>query len=332
MIDQGTGIVEFLNADLLMGRSLSDLALTSGAGIGGRLTLTSGVPVTTADVAGATSIFLTPYSGQFVPGYNGVEWVQYDVGGEISLALDSNAAHTGYHQLGKLFDLFVEVSTGVPRLVSGPAWTSTTVRAQAISQLNGLWTNTASMVTKFDTSAATLTVPANQGLYVGTFGATANGQTGDLASGRNLWNFFNRKPRKLAIFDATNTWNYSVAAFQPMNANGNNIASFIRGLDEDVVLATHVAQAINSTATVRTVIASIGLDATNAKAADVKNGFGQINNAVTFPLTATYSGYPGLGFHYLCPLEFGGGADVQTWYGDNGGTSFQSGLNGWCMA
>ena len=62
------------------------------ASVGGRLTLTSGVPVTEADVTGASGIILTPYltdcSATYSPTTGTFEPVQF---GEMALALNASA-------------------------------------------------------------------------------------------------------------------------------------------------------------------------------------------------------------------------------------------------
>jgi hypothetical protein len=62
---------------------------TPVASPGGRLTLTSGVPVMTADVAAATTIYYTPYAGNSIPIYNGTVFVPYAFA-ELSLALNDS--------------------------------------------------------------------------------------------------------------------------------------------------------------------------------------------------------------------------------------------------
>ncbi len=298
----------------------------------GRLTLTTATPVPVADVTAGATVYYTPYVGRFVPIYDGTEWVIYDIGGELSLALDSNAAHTGYHQSGKLFDFFIENSTGTPRLVTGPAWSSNTARAQAISQVNGIYVNTASMTAKFDTSSSTVTVAASRGTYVGSAYMSAGAQTNDSARLRHLWNMYNRVSRKLMRQDTTDTWNYSTNSFQQANASATNQVEVMRGLDEDVVSLSLIAAAFSSTATFRSVLVAIGLDSATTKAADCVNTGGSGSSAVVATLSAAYSGYPGLGYHFLAWLERGGGTDTQTWQGDNGGTALQTGMAGACFA
>ena len=82
-----------------------------------RLTLTSGLPVTIADVVGAGTIYFTPYKGPRIALHDGVDdWNVYS-SAEISIAL---AALTK----GVIYDLFCYPNAGVPAL-SAVAWEST---------------------------------------------------------------------------------------------------------------------------------------------------------------------------------------------------------------
>lgn len=79
------------------------LGVTAGALIGGRLTLTSGTPVTTADVTAAGTLYYTPYLHNRIGVYDGTRWKIYAFS-EISLAL---AVTSGY-----LYDVFVYDNAG----------------------------------------------------------------------------------------------------------------------------------------------------------------------------------------------------------------------------
>ena len=60
--------------------------------INGRLTLTSGVPVTTSDVTAATTLYFTPYGGNFISAYpSGAAPVQTYSPGEINVQLTTTA-------------------------------------------------------------------------------------------------------------------------------------------------------------------------------------------------------------------------------------------------
>jgi hypothetical protein len=95
--------------------------LLGAGGPQGRLTLTTAVPVMSAGVSAAATIYYTPYTGDNIPIYDGSKWVRTTFT-ELSLALDSDTGHTGYQQIDNLYDLFVINDAGTVRLGTGPAW------------------------------------------------------------------------------------------------------------------------------------------------------------------------------------------------------------------
>lgn len=120
----GAGVIEELSA--------SDVAaLGIGATVpgvpGGRLTLSSGVPVMTSTVSGATTIYYTPYLHQFVPLYDGTDWKMFDVGGELSQTTSDSTKSPAAVVQYALYDLFLWVDSGTYRCTRGPAWTYSSV-------------------------------------------------------------------------------------------------------------------------------------------------------------------------------------------------------------
>lgn len=93
-----------------------------------RLSLTTGVSVTTSDVVNAQTIYCTPHSGNVISLYDGAKWVLYE-SNEFSLALGTLAAGN--------YDVFCYANAGVPTL-EFLAWTNSTTRATAIVQQNGI--------------------------------------------------------------------------------------------------------------------------------------------------------------------------------------------------
>jgi hypothetical protein len=94
-----------------------------------RLTLTSGVAVTTGDVVNASTIYCTPYNGDVISLFNGSNWVPY-TSNEFSLAL-------GTLTNKKLYDVFCYANSGVPTL-EFLVWTNDTTRATALTLQNGV--------------------------------------------------------------------------------------------------------------------------------------------------------------------------------------------------
>ena len=82
----------------------------------GRLTLVSGTPVLTSDQTAKTAVYYTPYIGDAVPLYDGVDWFNYSFS-ELTLNLD-----TSNHPLDNLYDIFVWNNAGTISIGTGPAW------------------------------------------------------------------------------------------------------------------------------------------------------------------------------------------------------------------
>lgn len=299
----------------------------------GRLTLTTLVPVTTSDVTGATSIYYTPAAGDRVPIYNGTRWTS-TVFTELTLALDPTAAHTGYQQSGKIFDLFVINDAGTIRLASGPAWTSDTGRGTGagtteLQMLNGVLTNKNSLATARFGSASgnTVAVSANQATYVGSFRAIADGQAADTLANRLLFNAYNQAVRPMGVYEGTASYAYSTATWRQTNAAATNQLGVLCGLAgiEVSVKCSHMV----STSSSGLCYTGIGLDSTTAPIAASIMGAVTANatGAIISPMYGSWEGFPGLGYHYLAWLERAFGTGAQTWYGGNGAT-YQNGIIG----
>jgi hypothetical protein len=295
----------------------------------GRLTLTSATAVTTSDVAGAATIYYTPSAGLGVPLYNGATTGMVSIGAELSLALDSNSGHTGYHQSGKIFDLVIALNGATPVLGTSPAWTNDTTRADALAFKNGFLTNSSSMVVRFGSgSGDTLTVAANQALYVGSFRATANGQASDTITKRLLFNAFNQVDRPMSLTDTVNTFAYSSATYQQFNASTANQFEILDGLGGGVAEVFSLGMAISSAATLRQIYSGVGIDSSTVNSAQTIE-VAVCENTRYANARSQYRGAPGLGYHTLRWIHRGGGGDTQTWAGTNSGVNaYRPGLIG----
>ncbi|QKC90579.1 hypothetical protein EB230_20855 [Mesorhizobium sp. NZP2234] len=288
----------------------------------GRLTLTSGTAITATDVSGATSVYYIPASGNVVPVWTGSSFFN-KVFSELTLALDATSGHTGYHQSGKNFDLFVINDSGTMRLVSGPAWSSDTTRGTGVGTTelelkNGIWTNkNALAAARFGSaSSSTLAVAANRATFVGSMRMTADGTTEDSVVKRFISNASNLAQRRLRRADPASPWTYSLATERQANGNTANkveVLNCLAGRISDVML---MIAATNSTTTPALCVAGIGFDSITAR-----NGAVQMNG-LTYAVSseayrsifAKFTGDCGLGYHYLSWLERGAGtADTQTW-------------------
>ena len=302
---------------------------------GGRLTLATGTPVMTSSQVAKTTLYYTPYTGLWVPVYDGTRMVMSSIGSELSLALNSNSGHTGYHQSGKNYDFFYAYVSGTFYFGTGPAWTNDTTRSAALAYLQGVLTNSGTMTLRYGTSSGlTVSVPANQATYLGTVRMSADGQTrfkfGASAAGGDdawfgLWNMYNRVVVATSVKDSTNSWSYNSGTFQAANASTTNRISFIRGLDEDAVDATYLMSIAAASANTLPAI-NIGLDSTSA-GSGIPGALPAFN--ANLSLISRYVGIPGLGWHFLQAVEKAVGtfANTPTFYGDAGDASaYGSGL------
>jgi hypothetical protein len=305
----------------------------------GRLSLVSGVPVSASDVTGATSIYYVPAVGSYVPVFDGTAFRARDIGAQVTHALTSNTGHTLYQAAGAVYDEWLFWDGSAVKLGNGPSWAvgavagSTTARGTGagsteLEMHQGFLVNKNSMQVRWGAGAGDITtVPARQATFVGSFSPTAHGQATDTRAKRLMFNAYNKADRAMRIQDPANTWTYSVSAYRQANGNAANQLEFLSGLAGVAVHAHLSAVAFSSTATHRGVFSAIGLDGLTVPE-DTTTAFTYVTEQ-SQQLLATYDGVPGLGLHRLVWLEFGGGTDVQTWFGtNNGGALVRTGLFG----
>lgn len=221
----------------------SSVAISGGGGSSaiftpqGRLTLTSGSPVMTADVVGATTIYYDDYSGNAVPIYNGTASAMLPIaGGEISVALNATD-----EPANNLFDIFAVNVAGAATLCVGPAWTSTSARADGITlTATGYWTNAVSLAHCYAGTADEGPVAINQGTYLGTFYTTAAGATtmqfapaaaaGGSGCVMGVFNSYNRIDVGCQVADSNSSWSYAAAAWRQADASAGNEVQVVLGL------------------------------------------------------------------------------------------------------
>ena len=265
-----------------------------------RLTLETGVPISTTDQTAKTAVYLTPHKGNVIALYDGsTTWAGYALT-EISLSLSGFTADTNY-------DIFVYDNTGTVTL-EAVAWTDATTRATALTTQNGVLVKSGATARR----------------YAGTIRITAStGQCEDSLTKRYLWNNHHRVCKKLKVTDATNSWTYKSATWRSWNNSTANRVGVVIGVNEELIEIDFRGLAQNSSNAVFSL--GVGLDATNANSADV---FPANSTTQGSPLSAKYAGYVGVGYHYLQLLESGNAAGTTTFYGDGGNTVIQAGAVG----
>ena len=270
----------------------------------GRLTLTTAVPVTTADVTAATSIFFTPYKGNRVALYDGTRWALYAFT-ELTLALGTITS-------GLPYDVFLYNNAGTLTLEL-LAWTNGTTRATALVTQNGVLVKTGATTRR----------------YLGTFYTTSTTTTEDSFAKRFLWNYYNRVRRPMRVMEATDSWVYSSSTIRQARATATNQLEFIVGVAEGMVEAAVQGGATCTVTEGNSVL--IGLDSTTAMVSGCFTDTHATTGGVVVPtaLMASVRLIPVAGYHYLAWLERSGAAGVTTWYGDQAApTIVQNGIHG----
>lgn len=289
-------------------------SITSPANPDGRLTLSTGKPVMSSDVTAATTIYYDSYTGNGVPVYNGSAFQIMTIGSnEISMGLDAVTPHIA---INNLYDVFGVNVSGALTLCAGPAWPSSTSRGSGagstqISLLSGIWTNTVALTHCWGGASGTTdlgTIGASQGIYLGTFYATANGQTsvqfkptataGGSAPIVGLFNAYNRVTVSSNERDSTASWTYSTATWRAADGSTGNRVTFVDGLAQSFYRSWFTISVQSSGG--NTVSTGMNLNSVSAP----PGTYAASNVSTGVQNTNLESWAPALGLNYVQAMEF----------------------------
>jgi hypothetical protein len=257
----------------------------------GRLTLTSGTPVTVTDVTGGT-VYYTPYNGNSIGLYvPGMGWKAYNFS-ELSISLVGTP-------INKNVDIFVYDNAGVMALDSS-IWSTDTSRSVALALQDGINV----MSTSHDRR------------YVGTVRTSSSNTAEDSNAKRFVWNAYNRVPRKLFVTDATASWTYTTVSFRQANANVANQVGVLIGLPQST-LSLKCSCMVGNTSSAHVTV-GIGEDNTTTSQADV-HSYNPVASLASTD-TADLVKNPALGYHYYAWLERSSASGTTTWYTQNSDT------------
>lgn len=265
--------------------NLRNIAILAKSVCDFRLTLTTGVPVTTSDVTAAETIYFTPYVGNAIGLYDGTRW-HIRTSAEISIDVPDV---TGVH------DVFCYDNAGTATL-EVLAWTNDTTRATALTTQDGILVKTGATTRR----------------YVGTFYSTTagNGQTEDSAANRYLWNYYNRAARKMN-YSYAGTWTYTTATWREANGGSVQRLNFVVGVAEDAITSRVSVNAANSSANIEVCI-GIGVDSTSSPSGSAPQSYTQAAN-IAVSMYADYIYVPAVGKHFLAWLEYSAATGTTTW-------------------
>lgn len=267
---------------------------------GFRLTLTTATPITTSDVTGAGTLYLTPYRTNYIALYTSSVWNILS-SAEVNLSLTLTS--------GKNYDVFAYSSSGTLTLVLSSAWTSDTARNDALAQQDGVW------VLGSDHSRR----------WVGTIRASGTNTAEDSLAKRFVWNTFNQVTRNMFKTDSTANWNYSSATIEQTRGTATNQLDYVTG-DIGTVVTANAASLCLSNSSAAACFSDIGVDGVAAN--ETEGGYVATTSTTTSYYTKSrYVGYPGLGRHFLTWCERGNGTGTVTWDG-TGTANVYPGISG----
>lgn len=303
----------------------------------GRLSLTTGVPVMTSTVSGATTVYYVAYGGgRLVPVYDGTNMAPQAICAantigacQLTITLGTAWAATSN------FDVFVGVDSGTVRGCTGPVWTSSTARGTGagttqLTTINGISVNAFSLTCQYN-NTTTFTCAQYQCTYVGTFRTTGSTGTtefvygasavGGTAGSHLVWNAYNRLLVRGNVFNSSTSWVYTTATYQAVNGSSTMRVSFIYGLTEDIAQADYTSFSTNASPAAGS--GAVGYDSTTTLCG-IAPPIGMTNSSVAVSGTASCIQTP-LGLHFMQALEQGGGSGTTTWYGATG--NFVAGMS-----
>ena len=320
----------------------------------GRLTLESGVPISTSDQTAKTEVYLTPYNGNWIGIYDGADWGIHtfaEIGISTTEAQTGTTTDTTYNITGL---------TNTEQLIVGMAVTGTGVGADAV--ITEIENSTAVIVDVASTATGentiTFKIPASTNVDI----FTADDSGVELRFGP-LWTDGTTRATALTtqdgiyVLDGTATYRY-LGTIRTTTTAGqiedSEDARFIwnmynrverrlskidttdswayttatwRSWNNAATNRVEIVQGLNeelayiyfegkiSSTSAVTAFLGIGIDSTSANSATI--GVGATTAANTYGNAhATYRGYVGVGYHYVQLLERGNTG--CTFYGDVG--------------
>ena len=243
----------------------------------GRLTLESGVAISTTNQTAKTVVYFTPHNGNTIGLYDGSEWDLFSFS-ELSLSLSGYTANTNY-------DIFIYNNNGTLTLESA-AWTNNTTRATNIVLQDGIYVKSGTVTRR----------------YLGTIRTTGTtGQCEDSVTKRFVWNYYNRSNRLLNN-EITTDWTYATNTWRPLN-NTINAVEIVYGLSSDidpVIFLTIGALYTIASATTTAYAIGVAKNGDNSPLLSTR-----VLSTSTGHVQLTISGYfeNSIGYHYYYPIE-----------------------------
>ena len=300
--NSGTDTVTISTSGLVIGTNVQAYnSVLASTFAGGRLTLESGVAISTTDQTAKTILYYTPYSHSSIGLYDTTNsvWTPYNFT-QTSLALGTLSSGVNY-------DTFMYSNSGTLTLAAS-SWASNTARTTAISLQDGVYVKTSDKSHR----------------YLGTFRTTATTTTEDSEAKRFVYNVNNQVPRhSLGVLGYVNdnaavTFTLSsLNTWVALNGGVGNKCEWVNGLTSTCML---VGESFAVAGAAGYVIIGIGIDSTTNGDFIVL----QSDNTATstFGRGASKAYVFTLGYHFISLNGYttGGTATIYKEDSRNGGT------------
>lgn len=271
---------------------------------GGRLTLSTGVPVTQSDVASSSTIYYSPYTDNRLSLYDGFGWWTYTFV-EPSIALSGLTASRPY-------DVFAYSNAGVVTLETA-IWNSGTAR-----HASGTYATELPLQDGIPVKSTNGTTIDATRRYLGTFYSTSTTATADTLSTRYLYNEYNQVIKSLYAGISTSSYAYSTATWRAANSNttnGDGRFSWVNGRIKNRVTVNASRAAYNTLNVAHS--NGIALNGVTSSELTGTRGYSELGAIGTIPCYTSTTGV--VGHNFIQAMEIGGGSGTTNWYGQSVG-------------
>ena len=254
-------------------KSVTDPLIAGTKPAEGRLTLETGVPVSTSDQGAKTTLYYTPYIGETIALYDGSSAWTLITFAELSLDASGYDADSNY-------DIFCYNNSGTATL-EGVKWTDAATRATALTRQDGVLVKTGATTRRF----------------IGTVRTLSDTKLYDQENARLIWNMYNRVPRRLFVVNTTGHY-YNGSPRLWNNSAANNSLYFVIGQAQTIMAQAQTTQKAGADGYYANTF--IYSDTSDRVTDDIRNYNNQYIAASGVGVTTFAEG-----FHYIQVYEYG---------------------------
>lgn len=258
----------------------------------GRLTVASGVPV--GNSATGTTLYFTPYLGNWIGLYDGTANWDLIPFVETSIAVPGSAG---------VYDVYGYNNAGSLALEFSTAWTTTGLgaatdgsRAVALSKQDGIY------VKSTDTTRR----------YLGTI-YSASGTCNDTPINRYVWNYYNRLQKTVIGKDTTPSYQYGNQAWRLVNQNNNWTIYIVNGVAESTI-NVNVSLVFVLSGSNTWYYLGVGYDRVNNNDANYGPGRNVPVSGMSYVLSTGIINAPHMGLHFYSGVEYYDSGILPTMY------------------